>query len=93
MMTEHSAVTDKDYGSAAELVYRLLTYPLDYPHFATLARDVTMTSATASKSNVTNDINIEFIHNNIHYWVGGMGGHMSQIPVATFDPIFWLHHW
>jgi tyrosinase len=65
---------------------------MDYAHFATLARDEDETSATASKSKVTNDINIEFIHNNIHYWVGGNGGHMSQIPVATFDPIFWLHH-
>jgi hypothetical protein len=92
MMSEHSAITDGNYGSAAELVYRLLTYPLDYPHFATLARDEDKYSATASKSSVTNDINLEFIHNNIHYWVGGNGGHMSQIPVATFDPSFWLHH-
>ncbi|KAI0855533.1 tyrosinase [Xylaria cubensis] len=92
LLAEHSSVTDMSYGSAAELVYRLLTYPMDYPHFATLARDETMTSATASTTRVTNDINIEFIHNNIHYWVGGSGGHMSQIPVATFDPTFWLHH-
>ncbi|KAF2967938.1 hypothetical protein GQX73_g5626 [Xylaria multiplex] len=91
-LAKHSSVTDMSYGSAAELVYRLLTYPMDYPHFATLARDETATSATASTSKVTNDINLEFIHNNVHYWVGGNGGHMSQIPVATFDPIFWLHH-
>ncbi|KAI5925049.1 tyrosinase [Camillea tinctor] len=90
LMTQHSAVNDIDYGTAAELVYRLLTYPLDFPHFATLARDADMSSASETK--VTNDINLEFIHNNIHYWVGGDGGHMSQIPVATFDPVFWLHH-
>ncbi|KAJ8126913.1 hypothetical protein O1611_g6723 [Lasiodiplodia mahajangana] len=92
MMSEHSSVTDMSYGSAAELVYRLMTFPMDYAHFATLARDEDATSVTASKTNVTNDINMEFIHNNIHYWVGGNGGHMSQIPVATFDPTFWLHH-
>ena len=24
----------------------------------------------------------------------GLGlGHMSDVPVAAFDPIFWLHHW
>ena len=24
----------------------------------------------------------------------GLGlGHMSDVPVATFDPIFWFHHW
>ncbi|KAI1290962.1 tyrosinase [Xylaria venustula] len=92
LLAEHSAVTDESYGSAAELVYRLLTYPMDYPHFATLARDENAMSAGASTSKVTNDINVEFVHNNIHYWVGGNGGHMSQIPVATFDPTFWLHH-
>ncbi|KAI0877194.1 tyrosinase [Hypoxylon argillaceum] len=91
-LSEHSSVIDESYGSAAELVYRLMTYPMDYAHFATLARDEDATSATASRSSATNDINIEFIHNNLHYWVGGMGGHMSQIPVATFDPCFWLLH-
>ena len=20
-------------------------------------------------------------------------GHMADVPVAAFDPIFWLHHW
>ena len=24
----------------------------------------------------------------------GLGlGHMSDVPVAAFDPVFWLHHW
>ncbi|KAL5342248.1 hypothetical protein BJX70DRAFT_357265 [Aspergillus crustosus] len=81
----HSAVDEKDYGAAAELVYRLLTYPIDYQEFATTALD-------KREPKVSADVNIEFIHNNIHWWAGGDGGHMSQIPVATFDPIFWLHH-
>ncbi|KAL4861988.1 hypothetical protein BDV12DRAFT_179541 [Aspergillus spectabilis] len=81
----HSAVDGKNYGAAAELVYRLLTYPIDYQEFATTALD-------KSEPKVSADVNIEFIHNNIHWWAGGDGGHMSQIPVATFDPIFWLHH-
>ncbi|KLJ11736.1 hypothetical protein EMPG_09647 [Blastomyces silverae] len=89
-MTNHESITDFDYGKTTEMVYRLLTYPMDFVSFATTARDATMDSSSASK--VTNDMNIEFIHNNIHYWVGGDGGHMSQIPVATFDPIFWFHH-
>ncbi|KAL2825952.1 common central domain of tyrosinase-domain-containing protein [Aspergillus cavernicola] len=87
---QHASITDLDYGDTAEMVYRLLTYPMDFVSFATTARDANMVSASASK--VTNDMNIEFIHNNIHYWVGGDGGHMSQIPVATFDPVFWFHH-
>jgi tyrosinase len=32
---------------------------------------------------------LEDIHNNVHVWVGG---HMSDIPFAAFDPIFWAHH-
>ncbi|OJD26240.1 hypothetical protein ACJ73_02376 [Blastomyces percursus] len=53
-----------------------------FRELATTARDAIMDSSNASK--VTNDMNIEFIHNNIHYWVGGNGGHMSRILVATF---------
>ncbi|KAL4924110.1 tyrosinase [Aspergillus undulatus] len=84
-LTLHSAVDGKNYGAAAELVYRLLTYPLDYQEFAT-------TAVGENEPKVSADVNIEFIHNNVHWWAGGDGGHMSQIPVATFDPIFWLHH-
>lgn len=36
---------------------------------------------------------LEGIHNNYHVNIGGQGGHMSEVPVAAFDPIFWLHHW
>jgi tyrosinase len=32
---------------------------------------------------------LEQLHNNVHVWVGG---HMSEIPFAAFDPIFWAHH-
>lgn len=32
---------------------------------------------------------LEGFHNNVHVWVGG---HMSQVPFAAFDPIFWAHH-
>ncbi|KAI0409928.1 tyrosinase [Xylaria palmicola] len=92
MLAEHSSITDMSYGSTAEMVYRLLTYPTDYSSFATLARDVNTTSATASTSKITMDVNAEFLHNNLHFFVGGNGGHMSQIPVATFDPMFYLHH-
>ena len=67
------------------MVYRLLTVPITYPTFATTAQ---------LNDDVQNDINLEYIHNNIHGWEGGdYNGHMSQIPVATFDPLFWLHHW
>jgi len=34
---------------------------------------------------------LESIHDSIHVLVGG-NGHMSSVPVAAFDPIFFLHH-
>ena len=35
---------------------------------------------------------LEGIHNDYHGLIGG-GGHMSSVPIAAFDPVFWLHHW
>jgi tyrosinase len=32
---------------------------------------------------------LEDLHNRVHIWVGGT---MSEIPVAAFDPLFWAHH-
>ncbi|KAM0549462.1 hypothetical protein ACHAPJ_009448 [Fusarium lateritium] len=45
----------------------------------------------------TGYISLEYIHNNIYNLTGGSDyatgmGHMSDVPVAAFDPIFWLHH-
>lgn len=35
---------------------------------------------------------IEGVHDTVHGVAGG-GGHMSAVPYAAFDPLFWLHHW
>ncbi|KAH7178750.1 common central domain of tyrosinase-domain-containing protein [Fusarium sp. MPI-SDFR-AT-0072] len=44
---------------------------------------------------------IEAFHNAYHVYIGGFagkpsdqvrGGHMGSVPVAGFDPIFWIHH-
>lgn len=32
---------------------------------------------------------VENLHDGVHVWVGGT---MSEIPVAAFDPLFWAHH-
>ena len=37
------------------------------------------------------DDSLEAVHDTVHVTVGS-GGHMSEIPYAAFDPIFWLHH-
>jgi tyrosinase len=34
-------------------------------------------------------IQLEDLHNRVHMWVGGT---MSEIPLAAFDPLFWAHH-
>lgn len=42
---------------------------------------------------------VEDLHGTYHVYVGGFSGantntgHMSSVPVAAFDPVFWIHHW
>ncbi|EFY96910.2 tyrosinase [Metarhizium robertsii ARSEF 23] len=89
--------------SIAENVYRILTdvYFQSYETFSS-------TYLTHDKKNLkpTEYLSLEMIHNNIHVWTGGWvegpvtkvtgvpvtAGHMADVPVASFDPIFWLHH-
>ncbi|CAI7673953.1 unnamed protein product [Penicillium viridicatum] len=80
----HEGYNDKNHGPAAEMVYRLLTVPMDYTTFAS-------TNPTSKDQNVDEDLNIEYIHNNVHGWTGS-AGHMGNVPVAAFDPLFFLHH-
>jgi tyrosinase len=35
---------------------------------------------------------LEDLHGAVHVYVGGENGHMSQVPLAAYDPIFWAHH-
>lgn len=35
---------------------------------------------------------LETPHNSLHDIIGGNNGTMSQVNIAAFDPIFWLHH-
>lgn len=32
---------------------------------------------------------LEDLHGLVHVWVGGEQGHMRQVPLAAYDPIFW----
>lgn len=34
-------------------------------------------------------VNVEGLHDGVHVEIGG---HMVEVPVAAFDPTFWLHH-
>ncbi|KAI3577567.1 common central domain of tyrosinase-domain-containing protein [Fusarium oxysporum f. sp. albedinis] len=52
----------------------------------------------------TGYLSLEYIHNNVHNLAGGSHwdkpgkiegyglGHMSEVSVSAFDPVFWLHH-
>ena len=63
------------------------TYQLiaDQPDYAPFSNTGFTDSRGASYNSLEN------MHNAIHSLVGN-GGHMSFVPYAGFDPIFWLHH-
>lgn len=35
---------------------------------------------------------LEIPHNNLHDYIGGEGGNMSDVPISAYDPLFWMHH-
>lgn len=41
---------------------------------------------------VVDYVPLETPHNQLHDIIGGDTGNMSDVSVAAFDPIFWLHH-
>lgn len=77
-------------GTLADGVYRLFTaeYMSNYEAFAT--------SRYGPNPTPQDYASLEAVHNAIHDMTGGFSstfGHMANVPVAAFDPIFWLHHW
>lgn len=78
-------------GTLSDAVNRLFCD--DYaPHWGTFASTKWVAEAEA-----TEYLSLEYIHNNIHNIAGGVDftsgmGHLSDVPVAAFDPVFWLHH-
>lgn len=52
-MKKPTWVADSPYGQPSEMVYRLLSTPMDYSTFATTAQ-------LTEDQNITNDINIEY---------------------------------
>jgi tyrosinase len=78
-------------GTLADAVNRMFSprYNATWGQFAS-------TKWTLEGTN-TGYLSLEYIHNNVHNITGGGNyatgvGHMSDVPVAAFDPIFWLHH-
>lgn len=75
--------------SLQDSVYQLMTLCKDYLHFSNTANNGGATSCTTS---------LEGIHNTVHTLTGGQpnntytAGHMTYLPTASYDPVFWLHH-
>ncbi|KAF3025861.1 hypothetical protein E8E14_014793 [Neopestalotiopsis sp. 37M] len=77
-------------GQFREAVSRMFSpgYLQTWSEFATVKKD---------KDKVVKFLSLEYIHNNLHNDSGGFNaetgaGHMSDVPVAAFDPLFWMHH-
>lgn len=73
--------------SLQDQMYSLFTRCTDYLHFS---NDMAGSSSTACSTSLEN------IHNTVHSIAGGPdntnAGHMTFIPISSYDPIFWLHH-
>lgn len=54
-----------------------------------LPKATTVTRALRSRSFRQFTTLLEGIHNGVHGWVGGS---MSAVPIAAYDPVFWAHH-
>lgn len=71
----------------ADQMYSLFTRCTDYLHFS---NDMAGSSSTACSTSLEN------IHNTVHSMAGGpdntVAGHMTFIPISSYDPLFWLHH-
>ncbi|KAL4916116.1 hypothetical protein BDW62DRAFT_212143 [Aspergillus aurantiobrunneus] len=96
---EHPKGTNWETGvSIAENVYRILTdgYFNTYKPFSSTHYCDYREKVNKEKLKPSEYLSLEMIHNNIHNWTGGADpkaqGHMSDVPVAAFDPIFFLHH-
>jgi tyrosinase len=54
-----------------------------------LPRQATVQRALRARTYADFWVLLEGIHNSVHLWVGGA---MTLISVAAYDPIFWAHH-
>lgn len=61
-------------------------YAKSYPIFSS-------NNLTVEPSKELVDFNpLEIPHNNIHDFLGGEGGNMSEVSISAYDPLFWMHH-
>ncbi|KAI9719091.1 MAG: hypothetical protein M1812_003721 [Candelaria pacifica] len=72
--------TKRESGCDLLLNMFLLDAYKDWKHFS-----------YAGRTNPEAHGSVESLHNAYHGLLGGEG-HMSRVPVAAFDPVFWMHH-
>ncbi|KAF3940305.1 Tyrosinase [Dactylella cylindrospora] len=70
-------------------VFNSLYQKNSYAHFASTFR--IDEREEFGRKIVPTGVPLEQTHNTIHNYTGG-AGHMGEVPVAAFDPIFWFHH-
>jgi hypothetical protein len=61
-------------------------YATQYEEFSSAPTKVGRTNTAVSY------VPLETPHNSLHDIIGGNNGNMSNIDIAAFDPVFWLHH-
>jgi len=54
-----------------------------------LPRAATIQSVLQAPTFMDFTVRLENVHDAVHVW---MGGSMSAVPIAAYDPIFWAHH-
>ncbi|KAL7936597.1 hypothetical protein V8C35DRAFT_295919 [Trichoderma chlorosporum] len=81
-------------GTLSDAVNRLLSssFVTTWEKFAS-----TKWHENSPSNQPTSYLSVETIHNTVHNLTGGSNlktglGHMADVPVAAFDPLFWLHH-
>ena len=67
-----------------------------YTKFAPMSFNTLPDISAGDKMDASTWGSMEDIHNSVQRYAGGIDdpnqGHMSHVPTAAFDPIFWLHH-
>ncbi|KAF3922232.1 Tyrosinase [Dactylellina cionopaga] len=74
-------------GAITNRVYKILTSYTDFNGVSTGAYNRWTHQTLDSLEGIHDDI-----HNAIGGPIGGPSGHMFDLSIAAFDPIFWLHH-
>jgi tyrosinase len=82
-----SGIPDNQFQSMGETPIARTSRAPGTPDSLPSAADVASVLALDDFTDFTTQL--EGLHDQVHVWVGGT---MSQIPVAAFDPVFWAHH-